>query len=193
MAQFYITHPEVTVDPAVPVRAWGLSGAGRDRAAGIASTWGRDIRHIVTSSETKALDTAEVLAAALGVEFTVDRALGEMDRDSTGFLPLAEFEHTVSEFFAHPSESVRGWERAIDAQARTVQAVRRHPQDGTAFVGHGGVGSLLLADLFGVPIEQAPQQPGLGSAFVFRCDRWKPESGWARIEQSGRGHTHRLR
>ena len=182
MPSFYITHPEVTIDPAVPVSEWGLSRAGRVRAAGIARRWGRDIRHIVASSETKALDTAEMLADALGLKFTVDPALGEMDRESTGFLPLAEFEETVSEFFACPTASVRGWERAIDAQARTRDAVQSHPQDGTAFVGHGGVGSLLLADLLGVPIERAPQQPGLGSVFVFDGEGWQLESGWVRIE-----------
>ena len=181
MPSFYITHPEVTVDPDVPVREWGLSPAGRDRAAYIAKTYGRDIRHIVTSSERKAIDTAVIVAGALGLEFTVDPALGEMDRESTGFLPLAEFEETVSEFFARPTASVRGWERAIDAQARTVEAVRRHPQDGTAFVGHGGVGALLLADFVGLPIDQSPQQPGLGSVFVFQCEPWQLESGWSRI------------
>ena len=182
MPSFYISHPEVIVKPEVPVHEWGLSGAGRARAAAVARTFGRDIRHIVASPETKALDTASIIADALGLEFEVDPALAEMDRRSTGFLSLADFEETVGGFFARPTESVRGWERAIDARARTVEAVRRHPLDGTAFVAHGGVGSLLLADLLGVPIERAPQQPGLGSIFAIECERWQLKFGWKRLE-----------
>ena len=182
MPSFYISHPEVIVKPEVPVHEWGLSGAGRARAAAVARTFGRDIRHIVASPEVKALDTAEVISDALGIEIDVDPALAEMDRRSTGFLPLAEFEETVGAFFARPTESVRGWERATDARARTVEAVRRHPLDGTAFVAHGGVGSLLLADLLGVPIERAPQQPGLGSIFAIECERWQLKFGWKRLE-----------
>ena len=182
MTAFYISHPEVTIDPAVPVAEWGLSGAGRDRARALAPRLSGDIRSIVCSAERKAIDTAEVLAQDLGLDFEVDALLGEMNRESTGFLPLEEFEITVHEFFAQPTKSIRGWERAIDAQARIVSGVRRHADDGTAVVAHGGVGALLIAHLMSLPIEQSPDQPGLGSIFSFSTVRWELESGWSRID-----------
>jgi len=141
-----------------------------------------EVARIVSSAERKALDTADVLAAELCVPAAVDPALGEMDRSATGYLPPDEFETVVDTFFAEPERSVRGWERAVDAQRRIVDAVRRHASgdgaDATAFVSHGGVGGLLLASLSGAPISRALDQPGLGSHFTFDAVGWVPLSGW---------------
>ena len=56
------------------------------------------------------------------VHFITHPGIGENDRSATGFLPREEFWATADLFFAHPTESIRGWERAIDAQARIVAA-----------------------------------------------------------------------
>ena len=37
-------------------------------------------------------------------------------------MPPEEFEYTADLFFAHPEESIRGWERASDAQRRVMVA-----------------------------------------------------------------------
>ena len=50
---------------------------------------------------------------------------GENDRSATGFLAPPDFEAAADRFFAEPETSFRGWERAIDAQARIVAAVDR--------------------------------------------------------------------
>jgi broad specificity phosphatase PhoE len=109
-----------------------------------------------------------------------------MNRTSTGYLPPAVFEPTVDAFFAHPHDSVRGWERAIDAQRRIETAVRSHlahyAADQVAFVSHGGVGALLLASLNGAPISRTDDQPGLGSYFTFDARAWRVLSPWQRIE-----------
>ena len=74
----------------------------------------------------------------------------ENDRSATGYLPGPEFEATADRFFAEPQISVRGWERAIDAQARILGAVAetlaRHPGGDLLLVGHGAVGTLELAE-----------------------------------------------
>ena len=65
----YITHPEVQVDLGSPAPTWSLSEVGRARAAGLLSqTWVADIRCVISSPENKALETAKVLAAHLGIE-----------------------------------------------------------------------------------------------------------------------------
>ncbi len=100
-------------------------------------------------------------------------AMHENDRSATGFLPPPEFEKAADWFFAHPEESFHGWERAIDAQARIVNAVRavlgRHdPQQPIAFVGHGGVGTLLKCHIEGRGISRSKDQPpGGGNLFRF--------------------------
>ena len=186
MSCFFVTHPEVVIDPAVRIEEWGLSDAGKARAALLPELLRGTVRSIVSSAERKALDTSTILAQALNLDVTVDSALGEMGRSATGYLRPDEFERTVEAFFASPDESTRGWERAIDAQRRIEHAVRGHLQgghtDGIAFIGHGGVGALLLASLSASPISRTLDQPGLGSYFTFHADSWQVRSPWERIE-----------
>ncbi|PZF65375.1 histidine phosphatase family protein [Curtobacterium sp. MCBD17_013] len=180
----FITHPEVTIEPMARVEDWGLSAAGRARAAHAVEVVPRPA-HVVSSAERKARETATVLAAALGVEVVVDRELGEMDRSATGYLPPDEFDVTVDAFFAEPTSSIRGWERAVDAQRRIERAVRRqltNTRDSVAFVSHGGMGGLLLASLTGAPISRGLDQPGLGSWFTFDPGTWRALSGWQRLD-----------
>lgn len=183
MPSFFLTHAEVVVDPARPIESWGLSAEGRARAAGAAAVaWNLGVRRIVSSTEQKAIDTAAIVADAVGLVPSTDAALGEIDRSATGYLPLDEFDVVVDAFFAAPEGSVRGWERAVDAQARIVRAVRALTTDGhVTVVSHGAVGALLLADLRGVPISRALDQPGMGSVFTFDPGTWRATSGWSRV------------
>jgi broad specificity phosphatase PhoE len=187
----YITHPQVRIDPAVPVPRWGLSDVGAARArAAAALPWARQLGRIVASDETKAIETAQILAMAGNLPIEIAEGMHENDRSSTGFLPPPEFETAADRFFAHPQESFRGWERAIDAQARIVSKVEavldRHvSRKPIAFVGHGGVGTLLKCHLQGRPIaRQGDQPPGGGNLFCFgladrvvSCD-WTPIEDW---------------
>src|SRR6202012_4016929 len=65
---FFITHPDVLIDPAVPVPDWPLSprGVARMRAM-LAQPWISGIVAVWTSTERKAGDGAAILAAHLGV------------------------------------------------------------------------------------------------------------------------------
>jgi len=191
MHALYITHPQVRIDPDVPVPEWGLSeiGAARARAAAI-HPWAYKLGLIVSSAERKAIETAEILAATSGAPVEIIEAMHENDRSATGFLAPPEFERAADWFFAHPHESFKGWERAIDAQARIVSNVdavlaRHDPKVPIAFVGHGGVGTLLKCHLEGKPIaRQGDQPPGGGNLFCFdlakravSCD-WTPIEDW---------------
>jgi broad specificity phosphatase PhoE len=180
-----VTHPEVHVRPEVPVTQWELSATGRARLAHlVAQPWTADLTRVVSSTERKAVETAEALAAHVGLPVRLDPDLGENDRSATGYLPPPEFEATADEFFAHPDVSVRGWETARSAQQRIVAAVRRSvsgAEGDTAVVGHGGVGTLLLCHLLGVPIDRSHDQPGQGSHFAFDPLTGRVEHGWRRL------------
>lgn len=188
MDVYVITHPEVEVDPAVPVPQWGLSATGRARLQHLlALPFAASLTRVVSSTETKALQTAEALAAPLGLEVLADAALGENDRSSTAFVPPAQFERLADAFFASPHQSVRGWERAVDAQARFVAAVGRalHGARGdVAVVAHGGVGTLLWCHLAGVAIDRRHDQPGQGSWFSFPAPSGRPDAAWRRLGPS---------
>jgi broad specificity phosphatase PhoE len=199
---YFITHPDVIIDPARPIERWVLSPRGRERMQSLLSwSWVRRIGCVLSSSEQKALDGAEILVAALGVPHRVVPELGEYDRSSTGLLPPGEFWPLVDEFFAWPERSIRGWERALDAQARISAAVRAAAASwqppspeapDLAFVAHGAVGALLLAELSGAAISRAFDQPlppagsppgsGGGHFFSFSLPGLELEQRWQAID-----------
>jgi broad specificity phosphatase PhoE len=189
---FFITHPDVVIDPGVPVPDWPLSERGRARMRAMTTRpWARGVRHIIASGERKARDAAQILAEGLGLSgYSVIADLGENDRSATGFLSQAEFETTADAFFAQPLRSVRGWEPAGIAQKRIVDAVGlavSQAPDGVdiAIVGHGGTGTLLYCHLAGLPISRRYDQPPTngGNWFAFdRASRKLRYKGWQSID-----------
>ncbi len=140
----YLTHPQVRIDPSVPVPLWGLSDVGRERVETTKKVSPFDrTRVIISSLETKALETAAILADHWTVPIIVKETAHENDRSATGFMPPPEFEKMADAFFAQPEKSIRGWERAVDAQTRIVRvamdALTAQNQDDILMVGHGGV------------------------------------------------------
>lgn len=189
MFGLYITHPQVIIDPAAPVPQWGLSAIGAARAReAAAKPWMRMIRRIVSSAETKAVETAEILARPLGLAVEIIEAMHENDRSATGFLDPQAFEAAADWFFSHPDQSFKGWERASDAQARIVAAVDavlddHDPAQPIAFVGHGGVGTLLKCHLVDQPISRAFDQPaGGGNLCAFTLADRRLACDWTAIE-----------
>jgi broad specificity phosphatase PhoE len=186
----FLTHPNVTLDPAIPITDWPLSDRGSDRLRGALGGPCFDrVVSIHSSTERKARDTAEIVAAHLGLEYEPHPDLGENDRSSTGYLPSEEFERTADRFFAEPEHSVRGWARAKEEQTRIVGAVRRIARDAardgsTLIVAHGAVGALLMAHLRGKPISRCFDQPGIGGGNWFALDGegWTLKQGWRMID-----------
>lgn len=186
----YLSHPQVLIDPMQDVRKWSLNGLGGQRVATLAARLGR-LSHtvrVISSDETKAIETATPLATALGLQPELRPKMHENDRSATGFLPPQEFEAVADSFFAHPDVSIRGWETAADAQRRImaeVDACLSGPQDGDVlFVGHGGVGTLLFCALSGVKIDRRFDQGpcGGGCWFEFDLENGKPLQGWQMME-----------
>src|ERR1700694_133591 len=113
MIHVYLSHPQVLMDPAVPVPDWGLSEIARSRTRTRATRpCLRGFRRIVASTEAKARETATILGDALGVGAETASDLHENYRSSTGYLPPAAFEGLAKAFFAEPATSIRGWETA---------------------------------------------------------------------------------
>jgi broad specificity phosphatase PhoE len=184
----FITHPEVVIDPLVPVPRWHLSDVGiaKMRAfAGATSVQG--VKAIWASTETKAIEAAGILAAAHGLPVSVHPGLDENDRSATGFLPPDEFQRVADTFFANPHESVRGWERAIDAQRRVFEAfdaiVAIPPEGDIAIVAHGGVGTLLYCHLLGLPIDRRHDQPAQGHFWSYALQSRSMIHAWRSITE----------
>jgi broad specificity phosphatase PhoE len=186
------------MDPNVPVPLWGLSDIGRQRAEAFATSGAVPRGAMVFSSrERKALELAELLAVAAGTLVLSDHLMGENDRSATGFLPPDLFEATADRFFAEPEQSVDGWERAIDAQARivgTVATALASVPAGTPaiFCGHGAVGTLLKCHVASRAIHRAEDQgrtggTGGGNCFTFDLAARKLHCEWTRMEDFAPG------
>jgi broad specificity phosphatase PhoE len=150
--------------------------------------WLRDTTRIVSSTETKAVQTAEILASALRLGVEMRPEMHENDRSATGFLPSTAFEAMANQFFADPTISVRGWERAVDAQARVLreveQVLSQHRSGDWLLVGHGAVGTLLYCHLAGLPISRDHDQPlGGGNYFTFIRDSREILHPWRAMEE----------
>lgn len=190
---YYVSHPQVRIDPSVPVPRWSLSDIGHARMLSIADRpWVRTLVAVISSDETKAIETARLLAAPSGAPVSIREGMHENDRSATGFLPPPEFERMADAFFAEPEVSVRGWERAIDAQARVLREARaalaEAPQGDVAFSGHGGVGTLLYCALSGIPIRRLHDQPaGGGNVFAFDRASQAVLHPWRALEAEGIG------
>ncbi len=101
----FITHPEVMIDPTIPVPKWPLSPFGMERMCLAAEQpWLMGVQSLFSSAERKALDAASMLAEKLKLAPVILDGLGENDRSATGYLPNAEFEAVADEFFAWPEE-----------------------------------------------------------------------------------------
>lgn len=194
MRALYLTHPQVRIDPNVPVPLWPLSDEGRARVeAFVRRRTVPEDALVFSSREAKALELAELVARVAGTPVLADHLMGENDRSATGFLPPALFEATADQFFAAPHDSVDGWERAIDAQNRIVSTVSVALQSvlpGTPviFCGHGAVGTLLKCHLGGRAIARSEDQSrhghkGGGNGFVFEIEKRTLVSEWVAMEE----------
>lgn len=188
----FLTHPEVVIDPLVPVPHWPLNATGRKRMELFADALsGIRFSSIHASTEQKAMDGAAIVGERFGLPYRTHQDLGENDRSATGYIAPPEFWEVVSAFFANPHESIRGWERAIDAQSRIIKAVNRiaaedNNSGDTLIVSHGGVGCLLMASLQKVEIgqETRPQHPGGGCFFVIDRKTLSLKQDWRTIEEA---------
>lgn len=198
----YLSHPQVAIDPGLPVPRWSLSRDGRERMLAMCGPdWLETTTAIVSSSETKACEAAAILGAALGLLPEVDPALDEIDRSATGYVPHARHEALTDAFFARPDDSAEGWERARDVTARGMAALRHHVARHLAsdaktasgdllLIGHGAIGTLTMCALAGIAPERRHDQPSGGGAIwaaslpdLVLIHRWRPAEAVA-----GEGH-----
>jgi broad specificity phosphatase PhoE len=195
----YLSHPQVLINPDKDVPKWSLNEIGQARVRQLTERITKDgilsdTKYVISSNETKALETAEPIVDILGCTLTICPLMHENDRNSTGFLKPDEFERVADQFFATPDVSARGWETAQHAQTRILQQVNEslssHKHDDVLFVGHGGVGTLLYCALSGNEIHRKFDQGaantgavGGGNYFAFDINTKKPLHGWHAMEE----------
>lgn len=188
---YFITHPDVVIDPEIPVPRWPLSERGRERMKTLlAKPWINSLGSIYCSTEQKAIDGAAILTEHLSLGYEMVQGLDEIDRSSTGYLPHAEHATTAASFFADPERSIRGWETARNAQQRIIDTVeglfeKDSGSKNIALVSHGAVGVLYLCRLKQCPISAAEGPAGAngGSYYCFEATSKALVHGWQLIDE----------
>lgn len=147
-----VRHARTRVTPGSSAHTWPLTEEGRAQAAELARHLqgsSLPLARVVSSAEPKARDTAQAIAAALGVPCETRSGLQEQSRAAAPFYDRPEdFHAALRAFFARPAERAFGEESADEAHARFYAALAdvmgEETGDGLV-VTHGTVLSLLVA------------------------------------------------
>jgi probable phosphoglycerate mutase len=123
-----------------------LNERGREQARALAEELaGRTIDAVYSSDLLRARETAEIVAAELGLEVRVEGGLREVDVGSWSGLVHSDVEASDPDGFRRWQEGGKGWERGEsyeEMRARVVAAVielaAAHPGETLLVVTHGG-------------------------------------------------------
>lgn len=154
-----VRHAESEPRRDIPASRWTLSPRGRAQAAGVAARIRpRSPTAVVSSPEPKAVETARLAAAPLGLAPRVVPGLGEHARETVPYFPDPEdFRAAVLDMLARPGERVFGEETASESLARfstTLEGVMAEERGHVVAVTHGTVMSLWLAPVLGLPAAE---------------------------------------
>ena len=150
-----VKHSLPEIVESLPAREWKLSEVGRERARKLVDQL-RDYQPdvIISSVESKAIETAEIIAEKLVLAVYVVEGLHEHDRGNAAFLSKDDFQKAVREFFSKPTELVFGNETADQSYERFRQTIlsvlNSHQEETIIVVAHGTVISLFVSRLTGV-------------------------------------------
>ena len=140
-----VRHSVPERDARTPAEQWPLSADGRERCLALAARLAPFAPSaLLSSTEPKARETAELIAPALGLVVELSDGVRETARRSVGWLSHADLAAGIRALFEHPHEVVFGEESAASALARFEAAVAQLPADAVV-VTHGTILSLYVA------------------------------------------------
>ncbi len=162
-----VKHSLPEIDETKPAKEWQLGFEGRVRCKALADAlMGYHPDVVISSVEPKALQTARMLVGLLDeptLPWETMEGLHEHDRSDVKYLGRDEFEKSVEEFFAKPSQKIFGGETADEAHDRFARAIRaalaKHGERTMIVVTHGTVISLFVSRL--AKIDPFPLWKGL--------------------------------
>ena len=166
-----VRHSKPEVEPDKPASTWRLNDVGRRHADLLAQRLQGFNPDVVWSSrEPKAIETAEIVAAAFGVPVRIADGLEEHHRRGVPYFGTRdEFESAVEQLFRNPDQLVLGEETASQALTRFTAAIDDVIAAGhtdTIVVTHGTVMTLYAASVAGVRPMDFWRRLGLPSYVV---------------------------
>ena len=150
MQLYLVRHAAVVVRPEQPSNQWHLSPEGRAAAESLAAEpagWAT-LARLYSSSEPKAIATAQRIAMRNGLSITIEATLREVERPWSG----GDYRALARSYLG--GEPIDGWEPCDVATARIRRAIETiassHGEAGVGLVSHGLILSLYVAGLFGL-------------------------------------------
>jgi broad specificity phosphatase PhoE len=167
-----IRHSIPELDPSVPPNQWLLNEVGREQARLLArQLTTHSISNIMSSSEPKAIETAQIISTYLGLSTEIVPGLHEHERPLTNLSSEARYRKTIARLFSEPDKLTFGSETANEAGQRFDQSVqqllRRYPDQGLAIVSHGTVMAMFAAIHSYIDPHTIWQRIGLPGALIF--------------------------
>lgn len=146
-----VKHAMPELDGSLPSKEWKLGEKGLKQAQKFANFVrdNLDVDPVIySSSETKAIDTAKILAETLSLTHKVNPALGEFDRPALSIVSEEDHFDRNEPLFTNPDKAYLGSESANTALERfesAIQEIIKEPlEDERLVVTHGTVMSLFL-------------------------------------------------
>jgi broad specificity phosphatase PhoE len=151
---YLVRHPRTHVDPMQQPHEWELSTQGRAQAQmlGAAPFW-KKVNTLYASNQQKAIEAAEIVAAANGIPVVPLAGLAEVGRGHEFYSSATDYNNILERFFTQPDSSVSGWESSGVALQRfkaAVDSILSQPITGSvALLSHGTILTLYTALLDG--------------------------------------------
>ena len=144
-----VKHSLPEIVSTVPAKEWRLSQSGQMRCMALAEKLEPFLPDVIISStEPKAIETAQIVAKKFNKPFSTVDGLQEHDRTGVDLLEKEQFESKVKEFFDRPESLVFGRETASQSLARFSEALFsievEHPDKNIVIIAHGTVITLFV-------------------------------------------------
>ena len=162
-----VRHGRPAIDPDTPPTTWPLCPEGRTAVEALAEKIAKYRPAAVAASpEPNARETADIIAARLGLPVDVDPGLHEHKRRHLSFGTEADFRDKIARIFASPEQAVGGIETALEACDRLAGALAQHKGRPLVAVTHGTVLSLYVAKLLDLDAHDLWRNLHTPDAFV---------------------------
>lgn len=173
-----IRHSKTKRDPRVPIALWGLSEKGIEAANKLSSD--RKIQKLdilYTSLQTKALETAVILAKPNALPIKTNDGLTESTSYTNKFIPdPAIYELTLKDYYAGKIQRINGGEtlqEALDRFNSAIESIVKENKDKKriGIVSHGHILTLFSSQFKDIDLYDTHLQIKQPDIAIFDWDR----------------------
>ena len=165
-----VKHSLPQIEPGKPASEWSLSEEGRKRSVRLAERLAQyKLQHIFSSTETKAKQTAAIIAKRMDVPHEVVQGLHEHERRNFPIVSEEAYRAAAASLFQNPEHLIFGDETALQAGERfqvSLSVLLNRTDGDLVVVSHGTVISLFVAETNDVDAFRLWSQMGLPSFVV---------------------------